>query len=237
MSSVTNWIVPNGGMLPQVMSLDLLVHTNENIDANSLLAAESGPVPGNRPIDPTLEDRGDDLVSQLVAQVRESIQVAGRFPLSVTAGAVPPKAVRHILNIAAWQLINSDATLRQVIMTEKGAYAPFEKYYEEGLKYIDYLTRGGGIVPPSDPTGIDYVNPVSQNANPPVSAIFSFPLVTELDLSTDNAPGGRTHGGTNPPNGVQWGNIGDIYRQVDTNGHVIKIWEKIWGWGNEIGWE
>jgi hypothetical protein len=232
----TNWQIPTASMLAQVLNLAVMAKANENTDSDTVEQSQVSPPQQPIAFNPDLEDRATDLITLVVAQVREAIQVAGRIPLSVTPAAVPPKAVRHVLNVAAFQLINSTPNLQMVIITEKGASMPFQTFYKEGLAYIEGLEKGAGCLPPSDPTGIDYLTAVDPNTNPAVSAVHSLPIIGEIDMSTDNAPGGRKHGGTTPPNGFQCGNIGDVYEQKDASGAILKIWEKTYGWGNNIGW-
>ena len=220
-------------MLPQVIQLAIISKSNENIDADSITASQTNPQ-SQPPIsfDPTLEDRATDLINLLVGSFRETIQVAGRFPLSVTAGAVPPKAALHILNMAAFQLVNSTLNLQRVIFTEKGAYDPLFNGYKEGAKYLESIAAGAGILPPSDPTGIDYLTAVDPNTNPAVCAVMSAPIVGELDVSTDGEESGHLCRGTNSPNGNQQGVKGDVYEQLNAAGQVIKIWEKTNSNGN-----
>lgn len=232
----TNWTTPTGPQVAQVIQLAVMAKANENIDDNSVAASQTGPQP-IKPVafDPTLEDRAGDLVNQLVAQVRETIQNLGRQAISVTAGAVPPKSALHVLNIAAFQLVSSTPNLQMVIMNDKAVYSPLQVLWKAGQEYIKSLENGAPVMTPSDPTGIDYLTAVSAT-NPAVSGVQSLPMNSEIDLSTDGSPGGRTYGGQTNPNGVQWGFIGDIYRQVDVNGNIIKLWEKIFGWGTLDGW-
>lgn len=107
--------------------------------------------------------------------------------------------------------------------------------YKEGMAYIDGLAKGGGVVPPSDPTGIDYLTAVDPNLNPAISAVLSIPMQTEVDISTDGAPSGNIFTGTTAPNGVQWGIQGDIYKQLNAAGQVIKFWEKV-SCSSNTGW-
>lgn len=221
-------------MLPQVLSIGAIAKVNENIDADSITNAlmnNASPIP----YDPTVENRADDLIQLFVGQFREAIQVAGRFPLSVTPAAVPPTAARHVLNMAAFQLVSSTPGLLMVIVNDKGVYSPIQTLYKEGLEYLKKIADGAGIMPPSDPTGIDYLTAVDPNTNPPVCAVFSAPIVGELDVSTDGELSGHICTGTNPPNGNQNGVKGDVYEQKNAAGQIVKIWEKSSSNGN-TGW-
>lgn len=223
-------------MLAQVLNLAVMAKANENVDSDSVTTAQTTKPTNPVAFSPDLEDRATDLINLAVAQVRESIQTAGRIPLSVTPAAVPPKAVRHVLNIAAFQLINSTPNLGMVILTEKGASMPFQTFYREGIAYIESLEKGAGCLPPSDPTGIDYLTEVDPDTNPAISAVHSLPIIGEIDMTTDNALGGKLSSGTTAPNGNQCGNIGDVFQQTDASGVILKIWEKTSGFGTNTGW-
>lgn len=221
-------------MMPQVAALEVLAKANENIDGNALTSSQASnaqPIP----FDPAIEDRGTDLIKLIVAQLRETIQNAGRFPISVTLGAVPPKAVRHILNMVAFQMVSAKPNLQMVIINEKGVYSPIQTLYKEGLDYMKSVENGAVTLMPSDPTGIDYINPVDPDSNPAITGIFSAPMNTFLDLSTTGPESGHMCRGTTSPNGSQQGEQGDTYEQINANGQVIKIWEKISSFGN-MGW-
>ena len=222
-------------MLPQVIQLAVMAKANENIDADSITASQQTPPPPPPVFDATLDDRATELINLLVGSFRETIQVAGRFPLSVTPAAVPPKAAFHILNMAAFQLVNSTLNLQRVIFTEKGAYDPLFSGFKAGEKYLQSIADGAGILPPSDPTGIDYLTAVDPNTNPAVCAVMSAPINGELDVSTDGELSGHVHRGTSAPNGYQYGVKGDVYEQTNAAGQIIKIWEKTNSHGNS-GW-
>lgn len=223
-------------MLPQVLQLSVIAKSNENIDADSITASQMPDTPANPiPFDPSKDNRADAIISLLVAQFREAIQIADRYPLSVTPGAVPPMAARHVLNMAAFQLVPSTPSLQMVIMTDKGVYSPLQTFYKEGLEYLKTIANGGGIMPPSDPTGIDYLTAVDPNTNPPVCAVIGAAIVGHVDASTDGELSGGVSSGTDAPNGKVNGVKGDVYEQTNAAGQIIKIWEKNTSYGN-TGW-
>lgn len=239
MKMATNWKIPTGRDLAKVISVLVIRKSDENIDTDSVdaLLASTPPKDQNEvPFDAELESRSNELVSTLVDTVRETIQNAGRNPISVTANAVPPKAFRHILNIAAFQLINSTPNLQMVIMTDKGAYSPFQTFYKEGMAYIKRLEDGDPVLPPTDPTGLDYLTAVDANTNPPISAVSSAPMIGLIDLSTDGVDIDNALSGDQYPNGYVIGSIGNVYEQK-SNGIVIKVWEKISGQSTNTGWQ
>lgn len=145
-----------------VLNLDILKKANQNLDASNQ--------PANNDVDEESTNRRDEIVSTIVHEVRAAIQTAGRVPLSVTPNTVPPGAKRHVLNMAAWQIVNSTPNLNMAILTEKGISTPFAKFYEEAVKYIDSLTKGNSVPAPTDPCGQDYETAVS-DTNPAISSV------------------------------------------------------------------
>lgn len=150
----TNWITLSAGDLIKVISTQLREKSDENIGDD---------VAPNQAFDPDMPNRADEIIKLVIAQFRGAIQVAGKYPLSVTPDAVPPEVVKHVLNMAAFELVNSTQTLQMVILTEKGAYSPFQSFYKAAQDYLDALTKGRNIVFPTDPTGEDYIRPADDN--------------------------------------------------------------------------
>lgn len=159
-TTTTNWMVPSSAAVYRVISTKLVSVSNQNIDLDSILSGLATPDAIVK-FDPTLDDRMTEILNLIVQQFRGAIQVAGKYPLSVTTGSVPPETLKHVLNMAAFELVNSQETLQMVIMTDKGAYAPFQTFYREGQQYLEAITKGRGVTIPTDPTGRDYVNPIN----------------------------------------------------------------------------
>jgi hypothetical protein len=185
---VTNWILPPADAaineIAKVIALNVIATSNENVDSDSIASALSDPEK-RRTIDPALDDRATEILGLVIAQFRGAIQIAGKYPLSVTAGTVPPEVYKHVLNMAAWELAMSSPSLKMFILSEAGASAPFATFYTEAKTYLEKLTKGLGIVLPTDPTGRDYltainVNWMGQGASPfpayDSAKPFNFPL-------------------------------------------------------------
>jgi len=154
----TSWIIPTGQDLLKVLSHLVSTSANQNIGSGS---AE------NDPLDLTQQNRRDDLVTMAVAEVRGAIQAAERFPLSVTANAVPRVAVPHTLYLAAWRLISSTPNLPLVVINEE---AVAKTFYEDAKLFLKSLREGKSFDLPSDPTGQDYLTAVSSD-NPAINGI------------------------------------------------------------------
>jgi len=161
----TNWIVPTTFDLAKIISEAVLARANENTDQASLTATEAmawGDASYRAAFDPTLEDRQADQIDLAVKQFRGAIQIAGKQPLSLTAGSVPPDACyKHCITLAAYGVISSTLNLQWVVATEKGDASPLTAAFREANKYLEAVTRGRVVVPPTDPTGRDYINPVN----------------------------------------------------------------------------
>ena len=152
----TNWQVPNGLDILKVLNLQVMSDANQNV----------GPdVVEGQTYDPSAENRADNLVAMAVSQCRAAIQNAGGTPLSLTAGSVPPEGFRHVVNLAAYQLIISTPNLKMVIITDKGASSPFAVFYQEALQWLEKVRTGIAVTPPTDPCGADWVNPVGTQLN------------------------------------------------------------------------
>ena len=148
----SNWIVLSSEDLIQVISSQLREKSDENIGDD---------VKPGQAFDPDLPSRADAIISLVVAQFRGAIQKAGKYPLSVTEDSIPPDLQKHVLNMAAFELVNSTQNLQMVIMTEKGAYSPFQSFYKAANDELEKLRKGYAIVLPTDPTGADYINPIN----------------------------------------------------------------------------
>lgn len=154
---MTNWITPTANDLAKVISLEILRKSNENIDDESINAAYDGAGNSIRPpYDQTLANRAAEQIDLAVKQFRGAIQNGGKYPLSVTPNSVPPETLRHVLYLAAFGLVNSNANLLMVVMNEANTYAPLQVGFKAADEYLQKLTKGGNIVTPTDPTGRDY---------------------------------------------------------------------------------
>ena len=145
----------------------VLQKSNENTDQASLQATQIMALANNDPsysanFDPTLDDRIEDQLDLAVKQFRGAIQNAGKQPLSLTPASVPPDACyKHCITLAAYGVISSTLNLQWVVATEKGDSSPLTAAFREANKYLEAVTRGRVVVPPTDPTGRDYINPVN----------------------------------------------------------------------------
>lgn len=155
------WQVPTGDDLWQVVSREVVEKADEDLEGGT---NDSGDFNG------TLDTRADKAVEHAVAEVRGAIEEGGRFPISVTAGAVPPNGVQHTLAIAAFRLAVVKPGLLAVVMNEGGVYAPINQLLKDAKEWIACLKKGCNIVLPLDPTGADYIAPIS-TTNPAISGI------------------------------------------------------------------
>lgn len=158
----TNWITVTGPDLSAVLNLDIIKKANQNLDPENQ--------PANGETDTDEANRRDELVLECVREVRAAIQTGGRYPLAVTADTVPPGFKRIVLNMAAWQMINSTPNLNMAILTQNGVSTPFARFYDEAVKIVDGLRRGASFPLPTDPTGQDYTTAVS-DTNPAITSI------------------------------------------------------------------
>jgi hypothetical protein len=200
----TNWIIPTADDVAKVISLEVLAKSNENIDGDSITAALASPET-RRTYDPTLDDRCTAQIVFAVNQLRAAIQLNAKIPLSITPNAVPPEALRHVLYLAAYGLVNSTPNLQMVILSDKGAYSPLTDNFKIANKYFEDITKGKPVVPPTDPTGRDYLTAVNvpwfgdpacnpfplydstKPMNPPVASVRFGASSPPVDLTTYNS--------------------------------------------------
>lgn len=173
----TNWITLTGKDVRQVLTTIGQEEGNENLADTTR--------PGD-PLEMSATNRRDQAVTAAVAEVRGVIQSAGRHPLSVTTGTVPPDAQWHTLVLAAWRLVNSTPGLaRSFLAGEGGAETPLAKMHREarewlwgkGTPAVGGLAQGANAVTPNDPTGADYLTAAndditSASYNPSISGIY-----------------------------------------------------------------
>lgn len=84
----------------------------------------------------------------VVERWRGAIRTAGRIPVSLTAGSVPPEHKQHVLVLTVWQLVCSQPKLAQTV-TE--AFKTLVDKAEEALKDVDEGKEGATPSYPSDP--------------------------------------------------------------------------------------
>jgi len=195
----TKWVTLKASDLARVIAVEVLGKSNENIDADSV-ANKLANAESRAAYDPTLDDRATQQISMAVAECRGAIQMGDKSALSLEVGAVPPECVVHVLYLAAYRLVNSSPNLQMVILSDKGAYSPLTDNFKSAQKYIELLSNGKPTVPPSEPTGRDYLTAINTPwfcnspspfppynpdlpINPPVAGV-RFGGSTRADLST-----------------------------------------------------
>jgi hypothetical protein len=161
----TNWTVLSGADIRKVISAGTQQRANENT-ADTVLEEDD--------YDPLSANRRDQLVAGAVAEVRGAIRTAGRYPVSVTAGAVPPEGEYKTLVLAAWRLIASqpgtpESGLQWAVLTDPKS--PFAELYREACAWVEGLAKGRSFTQPTDPTGVDYLTEVDAADNPAVTGI------------------------------------------------------------------
>lgn len=156
-----DWQVPAGGDLWQVVSRELVLKCDEDSE---------GGKDESEDFNSALDTRAAKAVSHAVAEIRGAIESAGRYPLSVTAGGVPPEAFNHALVIAAWRLCAIKPSLLAVLLADGGESSPMKSLYKEALEWVKMVRNGGSFVLPTDPTGADYTTAVDDE-NPAISGI------------------------------------------------------------------
>lgn len=195
----TNWLIITGRDIVKVIAIEVFSKSNENVDQDSIDAqlAENTL----RQYDPDVSNRADEQVIFAVNQFRAAIQLSNKSPLSVTAGALPPEAVKHALYMAAFGLVNSTPNLQMVVLTDKGAVSPLADNFKKADAYLQKLCKSGQCVPPSDPTGRDYLTAINipwygkppspypaydntKPLNPPISAVRFGATSRPADLTT-----------------------------------------------------
>jgi hypothetical protein len=145
----------------QVVSRDLVLKCDED---------SAGGKDESNDFNETLDTRAEKAVDHAVAEIRGAIESAGRYPLSVTAGGVPPEAFNHALVMAAWRLCAIKPSLLAVLLADGGEASPMKSLYREAQEWLKMARAGGSLVLPADPTGEDYSTAVSAS-NPAISGI------------------------------------------------------------------
>lgn len=161
------WIAPAYTDLWQIVSRKVVLKVEEDA---------AGGADSTNDFDSSLDTRAKEAVAHAVAEVRGAIEACGRYPVSLTAGSVPPEGVRHTLVMAAYTLCLPVPSLLAVLMNEGGAFSPMGKLYAEAVKWVDGLRTGGSFTLPTNPAGADYTTAIdddkdSATYNPTVTAV------------------------------------------------------------------
>lgn len=184
MADELKWIIPTGDGLTAVISS--LVHFKSNQNTGEDFPPDRTAVPAT--IDLEQPNRAKTLVQTVVRELRGIMEAVGKSPVSVLVDSVPPEALRHVENIAAWQLVCSQPTLQYAVMADKAVFAPFEQRLKAAEAYFEKLRTGWAVTPPTEPCGVDYLTAVSAD-NPAVKGIFW----SDNDKTDDeNATGQKT---------------------------------------------
>lgn len=162
------WIAIVGQDLDKVLAKLVQNASNENIGAEVLVGL---------PYDSTLANRRDAITAEVVEEFRGAIDRGNRVPLSVTAGTVPPECVRHALNLAAYQLVNSSPNLQMAIMTDGGVYSPLAKLYTEATVELKRISAGGLVSYPTDPEDADEAEVPDHGSSGDISGDASVTMV------------------------------------------------------------
>lgn len=184
----TNWVTPSADDLAKVIALAVLSKAEQNTDPDSIAAALKDP-DAVKSFDPDLDDRASDKINLAVALFRGAIQIAGKSPLSITTGTVPPEVYQYVLDYAAFGFVTATPNLQSIIMNDKGAASALQKLYEAAVEYLEKLRTGLNIVQPNDPTGKDYLtalqpNPTLPNFNPAICGTRVGGMTPQTDLTT-----------------------------------------------------
>lgn len=162
----TNWKVPVGADIAKVLGWREVNQANQNLSDE----AQANPTEAGAGVDLAAANRRDELVALAVEEFRGAVQAGGRLPLSVTEGAVPPSAEKHVLVKAAWALIQSTPSLTAAYMNEGGGRNSWERAVDKADDYLKWLREGGSAERPTDPTGADYLTAVSDE-NPAIAGV------------------------------------------------------------------
>lgn len=160
----TNWVVPQVGDLAKVLDQDLIDSCNQNIP------------PINGPLDYTEPNQAGLLLSLEVQTILAAIQSSGRFPISLTAGAIPPEAEIHCLVSVVFKLLVSTPSVLMTLMTQDGGL-PMAKQFAAAQDFFKQLREAPSelsLVLPTDPTGVDY-----QTAPTAINNLIPTPTVNQ----------------------------------------------------------
>jgi hypothetical protein len=105
------WLIPTGDDLWQVVSRSVVEKADEDVEGGTAAGED---------LNEALDTRAKKAVEHAVAEIRGAIEAAGKFPISVTAAAVPPEGLQHAMALAAWRLAMPKPTLLATMMAEGG---------------------------------------------------------------------------------------------------------------------
>lgn len=118
-----------------------------------------------------------------VAKIRGTILNAGRCPLAVTAGTVPPEAEEHALVLAVRALTAGSPLLAPVVEAGAGKTG-FGRAVDDAEEWLKSVRKGQSVTPATDPTGADGVTAVSA-VNPAAASVRSGSITPEAELLTE----------------------------------------------------
>lgn len=156
----TNWKTPAPADLQKVMSALVLGATDANTSPNAA---------PNAPIDPNAARRQQDTLTLTIQNIRGAIQNTGRYPLSVTPGSVPPEAEQYALVLAADIMTAATPRMDMVVASVTGMYVPWKDLVKDAKTWLKSVQDGDSVTTPTDPTGQDYLTPVTAD-NPAIQA-------------------------------------------------------------------
>ena len=139
------WVVPTGASIRKVLSAGTQQRANENT-ADTVLEGD--------PFDPNSAHRRNQLVAEAVEEVRGAIRVGQVYPLSETAGSIPPEAEYHTLMLAAYRFITAAVGHEQQGIQWAILTAPdsaFTRLFKDACEYLKALAKGAAVSEPLDP--------------------------------------------------------------------------------------
>ena len=161
------WVIPTGDDLWQVVSRSIVQKVDEDV---------LGGKNETNDFDGTLDTRAKKAVEYAIKEVRGAIETAGRYPVSLTAGSVPPEGQQHVLAIAAWRLCLPVPGLIAVLMADGGAFSPIGTLYKAACDWVKMIANGGSFTDATNPAGANYRTAIDNNKssatyNPAVSGL------------------------------------------------------------------
>lgn len=125
----------------------------------------------------------------VVARVRGVVATAGRVPVSVTAGSVPPESAQHAAVLTVALLTGAYPNLATLVDAD-GGKTGFGQLVEQAELWLTKIERGASCTTPTDPVGRDGINAVvADSADPAYNPLYeavrvgSSGLITETDLT------------------------------------------------------
>ena len=150
----TNWIVPTVQSLATILDQPLIDQCNQNIPS----------IPG--PLDYSKPNQAAQLLALEVQTIQSYIISSGRFPLSLTPGAIPPESEIHCLVSVVFKLVISTPSVLQQLLTQNENF-PLARQFAAAQEFFKQLREAPSelsLVLPTDPTGVDYATaPITTN--------------------------------------------------------------------------